>query len=385
VANDNKDTLLKHSKRKLFMDKQSNGHFGANGYYTSDDENVEIIEATFENKLHQSRNETKEFYSILKNELMSYGCLNEIGRMYEVFRLYELCIARLAIYCGRVRLTLEFNKKKSIKKLRKKVDKLDNILISSGYIELYVDTTSKCDHAIELISILMKDIEVSKIDSFTETNYVEKYETIENVRFAFEEDVDAAVPEMVVVGEKPKSLPQVWFLILIITILLFLLGFTTCTIYKTKKEQKYPTFNIVDKEGNVFLDSWTFNANIDIFNDPKYGGEKIIYPGRSNTYYFYVSNTNDYILTCNITFSADNKDNINMLYRLRVADASFENAPWCDIKDINLTNFTIDKNSKVLCALDWKWEDSDRDTLIGETGLATYAIHIQFSDFSKKS
>lgn len=380
---DNKERILKHSKRTLFSDQKIKGHFGPNGYFTSDEDNLEIIEATFENKLHQSRDETKNYYNILKNELMSYGSISEIGPQYEIFRLYEMVVARLAIYCGRIRLTLLFNKKKSIKKLRKKVEKLDNILISSGYIELYVDTTLKCEQAIDLIGVLMRDIEVNKLEDFKEVDYAINYPLIENVRFAFEEETDEELPEMVVVGEETKNYRQIWFLILIIAILIFLVGFTTCTLYKTKKEQRYPTFDIVDEEGNVFLDSWTFNAKVDIFDNPLFGGAKVIYPGRNDTYYFYISNTNDYTLTCNISFSEENINKINMKYRFRIAAAMTDGDNWYDLKDMKISNFTVDANSRVLCALDWIWADSDSDTSIGEEGLATYTINIMFSDFAK--
>lgn len=383
--NDKKNTTLKrYGKRTLVDSSMLKGHYAENGYFMSDNANYEIIPVNFENKLRQSRVETKNYYSILKNELLSYNCISKFEEMFELFYADDVCIARLAIYCGRVRLTLRFNKKKSFKKLREKMEEMDNILVSSGYIELYVDTDEKCDRALDLISVLMRDLELLRHDAYNAVDYVLEYPTIENGRFGYPEDLDKDVPEMVVVGDSDRKYRYIWLLLLIIAILAVLVGITTCTIYQTKQKDKHPTFEIIDVNGNIFLDTFVFESNIDIFNDPNYGGKKIIYPGREEVYYFYVFNNNNYPLTCSISFSEDNLDAINMRYRFRIADVQYNNAPWQGLDEIGISNLTIDANSKILCAIDWRWVDSDRDTEIGERGLATYTLRIHFTDFAKK-
>lgn len=383
--NENKyASLSRNGKRSLVDDSIVKGHYAENGYFVSHDVNYEIIPTTFENKLRQSRFETKSYYSILKNELLSFGCESEFDEKFELFNLAKVCIAKLAIYCGRVRLTLIFNKKRSFKHLREKMENVDNILVSSGYVELYVDNDEKCHRAIDLIGVLMRDIEASKAESHQMVDYVSLYQTIENGRFVYPDDLDKDVPEMVVVGDYLRKYRYVWMLLLIIAILCVLVGITTCTIYKTRQKDKYQIFDIQDVNGNIFLDSFTFDAKVDIFSDPNYGGEKIIYPGREDIYYFYVSNKNDYAITLSINFTDDNEQDINMKYRFRLADAQFNKSPWQKLDEIEISNLTIDPNSRILCALDWKWEDSDRDTQIGENGLATYTLIIYFSDFAKK-
>ena len=153
-------------------------------------ENKNVLEPTFENKLHQSKEETKNYYSILKNELLSYRATAVMGPEYEVFRLYELCVARLSVYCGRVRLRLEFDKKRSIKNLKRVVASLENILVSNGYVELFVDNDDKCNRAIDLIGVLMRDIEVVKDPDYVVVDFAKDYPVIEDGIFSLVEDAE---------------------------------------------------------------------------------------------------------------------------------------------------------------------------------------------------
>lgn len=382
MANMNNGPKLTHKERELFGDYMGSGHFGTKGYYETDLENKNVLEPTFENKLRQSKEETKNYYNILKNELLSYRATSEIGPDYEVFRVYEVCVSRLSVYCGRVRLRLEFDKKRTIKNLKKAVAKLENILVSTGYIEMYVDTDDNCKRAIDLIAVLMKDIEVVKDPDYVAVDFVKDYPVILDGIFSFVEDEEQPVPELVVVGNGTKR-ANVWWLLIIVLVLALVITIGACELYQTKKEIKYPTFEIIDINDDVVLDEYTLIADADIFDNPEMGGAKIIHPGRESTYYFYVSNSNDYTFTCSIYFAEKNLEDINMKYRLRIANASAENEPWHDISEINRTNVTVGANSKLLCALDWKWEDADNDTEIGERGLATYTLTITFSEFAK--
>ena len=247
---------------------------------------------------------------------------------------------------------------------------------------MYVDTDDNCKRAIDLIAVLMKDIEVVKDPDYVAVDFVKDYPVILDGIFSFVEDEEQPVPELVVVGNGTKR-ANVWWLLIIVLVLALVITIGACELYQTKKEIKYPTFEIIDINDDVVLDEYTLIADADIFDNPELGGAKVIHPGRESTYYFYVSNTNDYTFTCSIYFAEKNLEDINMKYRLRIADASAENEPWHDISEINRTNVTVGANSKLLCALDWKWEDADNDTEIGERGLATYTLTITFSEFAK--
>lgn len=229
----------------------------------------------------------------------------------------------------------------------------------------------------------MRDIKIEKNRFYQETDFKKLYPTKEKVRFLYKENFDQDIPEMVVVGPTKKDNKYVKWLLLIIVALLVTVAITACSLYKTKYEQKYPIYHIKDENGEILLDSYTLEKQIDIFKDPLLGGEKIIYPGREGTYYFYISNENSYRFNFSIYFEAINESNINMQYRFRVADVKYTHDEWKNVDEVGLTNFTIDANTQVLCALDWTWLSSDSDTEIGLEGLATYTLKIHFRNFKK--
>lgn len=368
------DKILTHGNRKL------RGNFGPNGYFTNEDSG-EIIEATFENKLRQSRDYTKTYYTILKNELMSYGCYDHMGKEYEMFRQYEKVVARLSIYCGRVRLSLLFDKKRKIKGFKEELKEYESFLISNGIIEMYVDEDSKCDNALKLIGILMRDLKVNKLENFVEIDYKEIYQTLDNVRFLNPDDESKPVPELVVRG-KTRSVS--WWLLIVILALIVVIAIGSCELYQTKKERQYPTFNILDNKNGLIVSDTKFEEIVDILNNPYLDGQKIIYPGQDGEYFFYIENNNDFTFTCSVLLEEINLYDINIKYRLKFANATNTNDPYRDIEEINkTTNVTVGPNSKLLCVLEWHWEDAPNDTEIGESGIATYTIKISFSDFVK--
>ena len=260
------DKILTHGNRKL------RGNFGPNGYFTNEDSG-EIIEATFENKLRQSRDYTKTYYTILKNELMSYGCYDHMGKEYEMFRQYEKVVARLSIYCGRVRLSLLFDKKRKIKGFKEELKEYESFLISNGIIEMYVDEDSKCDNALKLIGILMRDLKVNKLENFVEIDYKEIYQTLDNVRFLNPDDESKPVPELVVRG-KTRSVS--WWLLIVILALIVVIAIGSCELYQTKKERQYPTFNILDNKNGLIVSDTKYEEIVDILNNPYLDGQKII-------------------------------------------------------------------------------------------------------------
>lgn len=382
--------ILDHNERSLFGNYNSSGKFGTNGYYSNPEGEI-ILEGTLENKLHQSRNETKSYYSILKNELMSFGASPKMGDEYEIFVLFEKSVAKLAIYCGRVRLTLGFNKKRVIRALKKEVDKLEDILVSNGYIDMYVSNDEQLKRALDLIGVLMRDIHVVRDKYYKLVDFAEQYPVIENAQFTFIEEEDQFIPEMVVMGDGTRKSKVIWILIPILIILLItLIAIGSCAIARSGKGDEIPTFTILDKNDNPIIDDQTeFDTQLDIFDNPLYGGLKIIYPGRTDGYQFYINNNNDFDFDCALKIVDENNWNVNMKYKLRVANVNVmgANADWMTLTELNeyidLHNIRVPANSKLYCVLDWKWVDSDNDTQIGQEGLATYTLKFIFDDFKK--
>lgn len=383
--------ILNHNERSLFGNYSSSGKFGTNGYYSNPDGEI-ILEGTLENKLHQSRNETKSYYSILKNELMSFGASPKMGEEYEIFVLFEKSVAKLAVYCGRVRLTLGFNKKRVIRALKKEVDQLEDILVSNGYIDMYVSDDEQCKRALDLINVLMRDLHVVRDSYYKPVDFVGLYPIIENAQFTFVEEEDQFIPEMVVVGDGVRKSRAIWILIPILLVMFIaLIAIGSCAIIRSgSSDDTVPTFTILDKDDQTIIDDQTeFDTELDIFSNPLYGGLKIIYPGRSDAYQFYINNNNSFDFDCALKIVDENNWNINMKFKLRVANVNVMGAAsdWMSLTELNeyidLHNIRVPANSKLYCVLDWKWVDAENDTQIGQDGLATYTLKFIFDDFKK--
>ena len=65
------------------------------------------------------------------------------------------------------KLFQEFNKEDV---LFEELKEYESFLISNGIIEMYVDEDRKCDNALKLIGILMRDLKVNKLENFVEIN-----------------------------------------------------------------------------------------------------------------------------------------------------------------------------------------------------------------------
>ena len=124
--------------------------------------------------------------------------------------------------------------------------------------------------------------------------------------------------------------------------------------------------------------SWTQLELLDIFSNPEFGGEKIIAPGTTGSYYFTVKNTADFAMKCALRFEDinDPESRVPMLYRLRSEDGYLlgDDTTWLTLEEI--INFdiplNIDKSKDFI--LDWKWiyEDltdietrDELDTMLG--------------------
>ena len=49
---------------------------------------------------------------------------------------------------------------------------------------------------------------------------------------------------------------------------------------------------------------------------------------------------------------------------------------WVPTEQLNLENIYLEKNSRTLYSLEWKWIDSNNDNQLLQEGLATYTIYI---------
>ena len=112
----------------------------------------------------------------------------------------------------------------------------------------------------------------------------------------------------------------------------------------------------------------TKDTQLNIFENEKFNGQKIIAPNSKGTYTFCIKNITDTDVIYNILFNDKMKHPINMKYRLK-KDNNYivgNEARYVEIKDLNINDIIITKDSINVFTLEWYWEDNDKkDTIVG--------------------
>lgn len=136
----------------------------------------------------------------------------------------------------------------------------------------------------------------------------------------------------------------------------------------------------INKEFIVTSKNKQWRENLGIFDSEKYNNKPIIYPGIKNTYYFELTNKQDFDIVCEIEFKETNKENIPIKYKLKEngkyikgSEDKYVNCDELDTKDI-----LVSSNSKNKYELEWKWEnDTQNDNAYGDKNKdITYEIEI---------
>jgi len=131
-----------------------------------------------------------------------------------------------------------------------------------------------------------------------------------------------------------------------------------------------------NEEGELIVD-WGQTTQLEIFYNDYFNDIKIA-PGVSGEYSFEITNGRGNKIKYNIRLSDMNNYNINMKYRLK-KDGEYvvgDNENWKNVSDINYNNQQLNINKSDKYILEWKWEDSDNDTLIGQNIDANYSLQI---------
>ena len=103
-----------------------------------------------------------------------------------------------------------------------------------------------------------------------------------------------------------------------------------------------------------------------------------IAPGVQDTYTYTVECYGDYSMLYNLVFQEENPLNINMKYKMKYNGkyvAGDENT-WVDYDALTQTGLTIKPGTVDVFTLDWRWEDADNDTEIGQTEGAQYILNV---------
>ncbi len=113
--------------------------------------------------------------------------------------------------------------------------------------------------------------------------------------------------------------------------------------------------------------SWTQVELADIFSNPEFGGEKLIAPGTTGSYYFTVKNNSNFGMHCDLHFEDINvpESKVPMLYRFRSEDEYImgNETEWLTLEEIVDITIPLNISRAKEYILDWKWIFEDPENL----------------------
>lgn len=125
---------------------------------------------------------------------------------------------------------------------------------------------------------------------------------------------------------------------------------------------------------------WQSTNNLRIFENPIYDNDSVIAPLSTNSYKFVIRNSTSYEVNYKIDFTEENKHNINMKYRLKKNNNYVvgSDSVWVTYSELELKSNNIGARENDTFILEWKWFESDNDTLVG-TLDSSYTLNINLS------
>lgn len=119
----------------------------------------------------------------------------------------------------------------------------------------------------------------------------------------------------------------------------------------------------MNKNGSETKTDFTKLDNLEIFKNSEYFNEKLIYPGISDTYKFYIENYTDKNISYKLTFDVQNAKETNIKYKLK------RNGKYIAGDENNYVNYTeltkaglkLKSKNGDIYSLEWKWIEAEND------------------------
>lgn len=173
--------------------------------------------------------------------------------------------------------------------------------------------------------------------------------------------------------KRDKTQKIILVIIIILLLLLWILGYRLGKIgYQYQEVSSTPDDNIklikvLDDDIEI-----TKNTKLNIFENEKFDGEKIIAPNSKGEYTFCVKNITDKNIMYHINFADEMEHVINMKYRLKIDNLYIvgNKDTYMDIENLKAEDIIVLKDAINVFTLEWYWEDDDiNDTIVGSQQL----------------
>lgn len=156
-------------------------------------------------------------------------------------------------------------------------------------------------------------------------------------------------------------------IIIIILLLLCLLGYRMGKIgYQNVSTNPTDNIRLIEVRDNDIL--MTKDTPLNIFENSKFEGEKIIAPKSNGSYKFCIENVTEENISYAIKFEDKMDLPINMKYRLKMDNVYIKGNKdkYVSLDELNVEDIIVLKDSINVFTIEWYWEDDDiNDTIVG--------------------
>lgn len=176
--------------------------------------------------------------------------------------------------------------------------------------------------------------------------------------------------------ENLKKIIYVLLVIIMVLLILLVWKIGRIGINATTTSGSISTDGIIVSENDVEIGK---NTRLNIFNNQKFNGEKIIAPHSKGSYKFYIKNNSNDNIVYNIKFSDYMKKFVNMKYKLKMDNIYIRGNEdnYVTIDGLDVNNVNVVKDSVNIFTLEWYWEDRDKlDTEVGISDEEYYTINL---------
>lgn len=154
----------------------------------------------------------------------------------------------------------------------------------------------------------------------------------------------------------------------------------TCKISEKEKENVKKVIAIVDKEEQkevLVRDDYSIigSKNLNIFSTNDFVAQGKIAPSSTGQYNFYIKNNNSFSVVYNLSFDEENKNNINIKYKLKKNNKYIVDK-WSDYSKIDDINIYLNSQETNKYVLEYKWIESLNDTEIGTKKNIDYKLNL---------
>ena len=123
---------------------------------------------------------------------------------------------------------------------------------------------------------------------------------------------------------------------------------------------------------------WSSKNELRIFSNPVYNFKNIVAPGSHNMYKYIVNNNEKFDVLYGLKFLEDNKDSINMKFKLKRNGEYIigDDLNWESLNNKVINDLPLGINSYDVYLLEWKWMDGKDDTKAG-FNQSDYKLNIE--------